>query len=399
MNIWMIASCRLRKNTPFTLRPPSTRLWGGFGELRPQGERDMYRNHWQFPVRAEPVEVRKRLFQYSVKFQWFLGVALLLGLFASVPSTWAHESRPAYLEINETAPGRYSVLWRTPVMSGMRLPVALKFPDDVRNVTEPTVQELTDSLLERRVIDAGASGLAGKQIEFVGLQATITDVLVRVQILDGTYSTMLVRPSKPWAEIAASRGPLAVAGAFLMHGIEHILFGYDHLLFVFALILIVRSRRVLLMTITAFTIAHSITLALATLGAVYVPRPPVEAAIALSILLLACEIVRLEHGQVGLTARWPWAVAFSFGLLHGFGFASALADIGLPRSDVPLALFSFNVGVELGQLAFIGVVFSVLTLAKRIRAASVIGHGALRAATYVIGILAAYWFFERLAGF
>ena len=391
MNVWMIGFCSLRKNTSFTLLQ--------FDMLTAQGERDMYRNHWQFPVRAEPVEVRKRLFQYSVKFQWFLGVALLLGLFASVPSTWAHESRLAYLEINETAPGRYSVLWRTPVMSGMRLPVALKFPDDVRNVTEPTVQELTDSLLERRVIDAGASGLAGKQIEFVGLQATITDVLVRVQILDGTYSTMLVRPSKPWAEIAASRGPLAVAGAFLMHGIEHILFGYDHLLFVFALILIVRSRRVLLMTITAFTIAHSITLALATLGAVYVPRPPVEAAIALSILLLACEIVRLEHGQVGLTARWPWAVAFSFGLLHGFGFASALADIGLPRSDVPLALFSFNVGVELGQLAFIGVVFSVLTLAKRIRAASVIGHGALRAATYVIGILAAYWFFERLAGF
>ena len=391
MNVWMIGFCSLRKNTSFTLRQ--------FDMLTAQGERDRCRSHWQFSVRAEPVEVRKRSFQYPTRLQWFLLFALWLGMFAHAPSAWAHESRPAFLEINETAPGRYSVLWRTPILSGMRLPVALKFPDDVRNVTEPTVQELTDSLLERRVIDAGASGLAGKQIEFVGLQATITDVLVRVQILDGTYSTMLVRPSKPWAEIAASRGPLAVAGAFLMHGIEHILFGYDHLLFVFALILIVRSRRVLLMTITAFTIAHSITLALATLGAVYVPRPPVEAAIALSILLLACEIVRLEHGQVGLTARWPWAVAFSFGLLHGFGFASALADIGLPRSDVPLALFSFNVGVELGQLAFIGVVFSVLTLAKRIRAASVIGHGALRAATYVIGILAAYWFFERLAGF
>jgi hypothetical protein len=153
------------------------------------------------------------------------------------------------------------------------------------------------------------------------------------------------------------------------------------------------------MTITAFTIAHSITLALATLGAVHVPRPPVEAAIALSILLIACEIVRLEHGQVSLTARWPWVVAFSFGLLHGFGFASALTDIGLPRGDIPLALFAFNVGVEIGQLAFIGVVFSVLTLAKRIRLASVIAHRALPAANYAIGILAAFWFFERLAGF
>jgi hydrogenase/urease accessory protein HupE len=326
-------------------------------------------------------------------------LSVLVGVLAHVPGAWAHESRPAYLEINETTPGRYDVLWRTPLMSGMRLPAALKFPDDVRNVTEPTVQELTDSLVERWVIESGVNGLAKKRIEFVGLQATITDVLVRVQVLNGTYSTTLVRPSKPWVEIAPSRGLFAVAGAFLMHGIEHILFGYDHLLFVFALILIVRSRRVLLMTITAFTIAHSITLGLATLGAVHVPRPPVEAAIALSILLLACEIVRLEHGQLSLTARWPWVVAFSFGLLHGFGFASALTDIGLPRGDVPLALFSFNVGVELGQLAFIGVVLSVLTLAKRIRLASVIGHRALPAATYVIGILAAFWFFERLAGF
>ena len=197
---------------------------------------------------------------------WLTYLSVLAVVMAYVPSVLAHESRPAYLEINETAPGRYSVLWRTPIMSGMRLPVVLKFPDDVRNLTDPVVQELADSLVERRVIDAEASGLAGKKIEFVGLQATITDVLVRVQMLDGTYSTTLVRPSKPWVEIAASRGLLAVGGAFLMHGIEHILFGYDHLLFVFALILIVRSRRVLLMTITSFTIAHSITLALATLG-------------------------------------------------------------------------------------------------------------------------------------
>ena len=364
-----------------------------------------YRNHWQSSVRASTRSARtensarKRLFQYTDGLHCLLLVTLLLGLFAPVPAAWAHESRPAYLEITETAPGRYSVLWRTPVLSGMRLPVVMKLPDDMHNVTEPTVQELTDSLIERRVIDGGAGGLAGKTIEFVGLEATITDVLVRVQMLDGTYSTTLVRPSKPWIEIYSSRGSLAVGGAFLIHGIEHILFGYDHLLFVFALILIVRSRRVLLMTITSFTIAHSITLALATLGAVHVPRPPVEAAIALSILLLACEIVRLEHGQVSFTARWPWVVAFSFGLLHGFGFASALTDIGLPKGDIPLALFSFNVGVELGQLAFIGAVLSVLTLAKRIRLASAIGHRALPAATYVIGMLAAFWFFERLAGF
>ena len=158
----------------------------------------------------------------------------------------------------------------------------------------------------------------------MGLQATITDVLVRVQTRDGAHSTTLVHPSQPWVEIAAVPGSFAVAGAFLKHGIEHILFGYDHLLFVFALILIVPNLRMLIATVTAFTLAHSITLALATLGVVHVPGPPVEATIALSILLLACEIVRSSAGQPSLTARWPWLVAFSFGLLHGFGFASAL---------------------------------------------------------------------------
>jgi hydrogenase/urease accessory protein HupE len=210
---------------------------------------------------------------------------------------------------------------------------------------------------------------------------------------------MLVHPSRPWVEIAVSRGPLAVAGAYLMHGVEHILFGFDHLLFVLALILIVRSTRVLLLTVTAFTVAHSITLSLATLGLVRVAGPPVEATIALSILLLAFEIIRVQRGQPSLTAKWPWLVAFSFGLLHGFGFASALTEIGLPQGDVPLALFAFNVGVEIGQLAFIGVVIGALTVARRIGFSPSIGHRALSIATYAIGILAAFWFIERLVGF
>jgi hydrogenase/urease accessory protein HupE len=324
---------------------------------------------------------------------------LVCGLLASlVRGAWAHEARPAYLEITETTPDRYDVLWRTPVLSGMRLPVALRFAGDTRNVTEPAVRELSDSLVERRVVEV-PGGLAGKRIEFAGLQGTITDVLVRVQLRDGAYSTTLVHPSRPWIEITAARGSLAVAGTYLRHGIEHILFGYDHLLFVFALILIVRSTRVLLWTITAFTLAHSITLALATLGMVHVPGPPVEATIALSILLLAGEIIRLQRGEDSLTARWPWVVAFSFGLLHGFGFASALVSIGLPRGDVPLALFAFNAGVELGQLAFIAVVLGLLALALRITAAASLARYARPAAPYAIGILASFWFFERLARF
>ncbi|MGY4573347.1 HupE/UreJ family protein [Bradyrhizobium sp. USDA 3256] len=310
----------------------------------------------------------------------------------------AHESRPAYMEVTEIAPHRYQIVWRTPLLSGMRLPIALRFPEKTRNVNEPTLRELSDSLVERRLIELD-SGLTGARIEIVGLQATITDALVRVQLLDGSYSTTLVRPSKPWIEVATSRSSLEVAKAYLMHGVEHILFGYDHLLFVLALILIVRSGRVLLITVTSFTIAHSITLSLATLGVVHVPGPPVEATIALSILLLACEIIRSDRGQASLTAQWPWLVAFSFGLLHGFGFASALTEIGLPQGDIPLALLAFNVGVEAGQLIFIAAVLGALRLAKLIRVPVFIERHARLMTTYTIGIMAAYWFIERLAGF
>jgi hydrogenase/urease accessory protein HupE len=322
----------------------------------------------------------------------------LLALLGYCLTASAHEARPAYLELTETLPDHYDVVWRTPVLAGMRLPVVLELPEGATNVTEPRQSELSDSIVERRMISVPA-GLGGKRIEFVGLQGTITDVLVRVQTRDGVLSTTLVHPSQPWMQIATARGPFAVAGAYLMHGIEHILLGYDHLLFVFALILIVPNLRTLVMTVTAFTLAHSITLALATLGVVHVPGPPVEATIALSILLLACEIARSRAGQPSLTARWPWLVAFSFGLLHGFGFASALSEIGLPRSDIPLALFMFNVGVEIGQLTFIAAVLAAMAVARQIRIPRALARQARPAATYAIGTLAAFWFVERVAGF
>jgi hydrogenase/urease accessory protein HupE len=323
----------------------------------------------------------------------------LLAAFAVASAARAHETRPAYLEIQETEPGHFGVRWRTPVLAGMRLPVVLKLPEGVRDDEVPSVQELTDSRVERRVIDAGPKGLAGRRIEFVGLQLTITDVLVRAELRDGTKWTRIARPSQPWVEIGAAGGPLTVLRTYLVHGTLHILFGYDHLLFVLALILIVRSARVLFFTITAFTLAHSLTLALATLGVVHVPGPPVEAAIALSIVLLAVELVHARRGEPGLAARWPWLVAFAFGLLHGFGFASALLDVGLPQGDIPLALFAFNVGVELGQLAFVAVVLALAALARRMGPAARVRERTLRAAPYAIGSLAAFWFFERLARF
>jgi len=336
--------------------------------------------------------------RWAVKLRGVLCATMLVTLALASPCA-SHEIRPAYLEIGETSPGRYSVLWRTPVLSGKRLPVLLRFPEEIRDVREPIVQQLSDSLVERRTIDAGESGLGGKQITFVGLDATITDVLVRVSLLDGSGSTTMVRPSQPWIRITAAPGSFEVVRTYWLHGVEHILLGFDHLLFVVALLLIVRSPRALLLTITAFTLAHSITLALAVLDVVRLPGPPVEAAIALSILLLAVEIVRLGRAEVGLTARWPWVVAFAFGLLHGFGFASALADIGLPGGDVPLALLAFNVGVESGQIAFVAALFATAAVARRFRVGALVGDWTVRTAPHAIGALAAFWLFDRLGRF
>jgi hypothetical protein len=320
--------------------------------------------------------------------------AFLTGIGLAI-SAWAHESRPAYLEIKELAPDRYEVLWRTPLNAGTRLPVALKFDGDVRNVTEPAVQELPDSLIERRLVETDGAGLAGKRIEFVGLQATITDVLVRIQMRDDRTSTMLVRPSQAWVEIAVSRGPLAIAGSYVMHGIQHISFGMDHLLFVLGLLLIVKDPWMLVRTVTAFTVAHSLTLAIATLGYANAPVVPLNAAIALSIFFLGPEITRSWRGETSLTIRKPWLVAFLFGLLHGFGFAGALTSAGLPRAELPLALFSFNVGVEIGQVGF---VLLIVLLERSFRQLEIRWPRWAQAVPgYAVGSLGAFWTIQRTA--
>jgi hydrogenase/urease accessory protein HupE len=318
---------------------------------------------------------------------------LLVGI-GAIQVVQAHESRPAYLEIEETTPGRYAVLWRTPVLAGMRLPVVLRLPDGVRDLKEPLVQQLSDSVLERRWLDAGPEGLAGKRIGFPGLELTITEAVVRADLLDGRSWMAIARPSQPWVELDKTRGMSAIARDFVRQGIEHILSGADHLLFVFGLLLIVRRPWMLVKTITAFTIAHSITLAAATLGYVQPPGPPIEAAIALSILFLGVEIVRAQRGGTSLTIRHPWVVAFAFGLLHGFGFAGALSAAGLPPTDVPLALVAFNVGVELGQLAFVAL---VLLLAGSLRALKVRWpRPAEVLPAYVVGTFGAFWLIQRV---
>jgi hydrogenase/urease accessory protein HupE len=363
----------------------------------------IHRSERRIPERrTAPWLQRARVYEMASKQRrlWRVVIFLFASLLA-VPTTRAHEARPAYLEIKETSPNQFSVLWRTPVLAGMRLPVVLTMPGDVKNLKEPVVQELADSLLERRWIDAGANGLAGKQIQFRGLQLTITDVLVRVEMLDGRTWTTIAHPSQPWVQIAASQTWLGVAGAYLRLGIEHIWSGIDHLLFILALMILVKGTRRLVATVTAFTVAHSLTLAGATLGFVHVPQQPVEAAIALSIVFVACEIVHARQGWQGWTEQWPWMIAFTFGLLHGFGFAGALNAVGLPQTAIPVALLFFNVGVEIGQLLFIAAVLSIMALGRWLirRVAIPQPAWAWRLAPYSIGGVAAFWMIQRIATF
>jgi len=313
---------------------------------------------------------------------------LLLAVWGFMPLvSFAHEARPAYLELKETAPGQFSILWRTPVLAGMRLPLVLQLPEGVRNVKPPTVEELADSLVERRWIDAGPNGLAGKRIDIAGLQLTITDALIRVELLDGRTMQLIARPSQPWVEIAAAQTRWEVGGTYAVEGTRHILFGADHLLFVLGLLLIVGSGWMLVKTITAFTAAHSITLAVATLGYASAPALPLNAAIALSILFLGPEIVRVWRGETSFTIRHPWVVAFAF--------ASAMTSAGLPRQDLPLALLSFNVGVEVGQLGFVAL---ILAMERSFRVLEVRWPRWVQALPgYTVGTLGAFWTIQRVA--
>jgi hydrogenase/urease accessory protein HupE len=223
-------------------------------------------------------------------------------------------------------------------------------------------------------------------------------VLLRVAYLDGSSSNQRLTPAAPETIIPARPSAFEVVQTYLVLGVEHILLGVDHLLFVLALLLLVRGLGRLVATVTAFTVAHSITLGAATLGFVHVPSAPVEAMIALSILFLASELARRRaaHAPQDLTTRFPWLVAFAFGLLHGFGFAGALSEVGVPEEAVPLALLFFNVGVELGQLVFVAAVF---LLAWVVRASAVRVPAAWRTAVaYGIGSVAAYWAVERTLG-
>jgi hydrogenase/urease accessory protein HupE len=326
-----------------------------------------------------------------------VGIVFILLLQALVgASAIADELRPAYLDMRETGPDEFSVLWKVPALGDLRLALYVRLPGSCKTKAEPVRGIEAGAFFERWNV-ACPNGLKGQEIVIDGLSSTVTDVLARIEYRGGTTQVARLRPDSPTLFIAGAQTGLEVARTYVLLGIDHILTSLDHLLFVLALILLISDYWKLVKTITAFTVAHSITLAGAALGYLSLPQKPVEATIALSIAFLASELIKMQPGERRLSEDYPWVVAFAFGLLHGFGFAGALKEIGLPQTDVPLALLMFNLGVEAGQLLF---VLAVLIGLRSTRALFTVPVAPARlAAAYLIGATSMVWLVARVSSF
>jgi len=326
--------------------------------------------------------------------QKFFALAWVVSILTLGATAEAHEARPGFLDLRETRPGHYEAIWKQPANGEYALRMGPLFPAPC-TVSPSHDADLLPGALISRFSAICPGGLDGKSITIAGLEMTLTDVLVRLHKQDGTEETHLARATSPSVTIGGGEGIAERSAIYLRLGVQHILMGIDHLLFVLGLLLIVRNRWTLLKTISAFTLAHSITLAAATLGLASVPAAPLNASIALSILFLGKEITRARDGGTSLTIGKPWIVAFAFGLLHGFGFASGLIAMGLPHDEIPLALLLFNVGVEIGQLGFVLLILALLRAFRlmEIRWPRPVAY----LPAYTVGVLGAFWTLQRLA--
>lgn len=320
----------------------------------------------------------------------WLGILMWL---TAAPAS-GHEIRPALLQVTQQDAHHYQVLWKQPVNGEVAVHLLPRLSGGALD-TDPDIVSVTPSFalkIWRSVADVQAP-LDGQTVSVEGLERTITDVLVNVSLLDGRSVQQLLKPQHSAVRLDLGNHAALPVVAYLSLGIEHILTGADHLLFVLGLLLLVPGTWALLRTITAFTVAHSVTLAATSLGWIHVSPALIEALVALSIVVLAVELVRGAQGETGLTSRYPWLIAFVFGLLHGCAFAGALAQVGLPAAQIPLALLLFNVGVELGQIVFIVLASAVLWGAARFVTAS--PQWTRLVVPYAIGSFASYWFVER----
>ncbi|MDG2304887.1 MAG: HupE/UreJ family protein [Candidatus Binatia bacterium] len=325
-----------------------------------------------------------------------IAALLTLILAAMVPGlASAHPLAPALLQIREQSDGKAEVSWKTSVLQVRGSKVAPSLPPECKPVGTSKAVEEGESVVEVFTVDCGPGGLVGKTVGVTGLGDGKNDSLLRIALADGRVLQEVLRVGDAEFTIPETGRPSSVFTGYIQLGFDHILTGLDHLLFVFGLLLLATSTRLLIETVTAFTVGHSITLSLAALGIAQVPSGPVEVLIALSIFILAVELARGERTSPTLLRRFPWVMAFLFGLLHGLGFAGALREIGLPPDDIPLSLFSFNVGIEAGQLTFVFVVllagFVLRRVLERLPAWSE------RIPVYGIGCLSVYWVLERIA--
>ncbi len=320
----------------------------------------------------------------------------LLAFAGLAPAAVAHEIRPAFLQIREVEPATYDLLWKTPAQGDMRLALNVILPPNCANASEPR-STMVDAAVIQRWRTACDGGLIGQTIAIENLDQTLTDTILRFEPLDGRATTLRLKPDTSHAVIPAKQPWTEVASTYFGLGVEHILTGFDHLMFVLALLILVGDIKRLVVAVTAFTVAHSLTLAGTTLGWVKLSSAPVEASIALSIMFVAAEIMRVRAGQNSLTAKLPWLASFAFGLLHGFGFAGALREIGIPEDAVGLALLFFNLGVEAGQLLFISLVLSAIWLWRRLSLRPPAWAPAWTGQTpvYAIGGIAAFWVVQR----
>ena len=320
--------------------------------------------------------------------------AVLLAFTAPV---WADVFQPAYLELRQKDDETFDVMWKVPARGEtMRLAIHVTFPDGTSNVSPPRGIFIGDAFVERWTVRR-PGGLARGRVSIEGLPGSITDVLARVERSDGTTQVARLLPAEPSFVVEAPAVAAGVAWTYTVLGVEHILAGIDHLLYILAMLFLVKGWKRIVATLSAFTATHSVTLTAAALGWVHVPQPPVEACIALSIVFVAREVVETRRGRPGLTARWPWVVAFTFGLMHGFGFAGALAEVGLPTRAIPVALLFFNVGVEIGQLLFVAAALAAMAMATRV--ASRWPRWAEAVPSYAIGAIAMFWVVERVTAF
>jgi hypothetical protein len=321
--------------------------------------------------------------------------AALLALALAAPGAAAHPLAPVLLELEERAGGEVAVAWKRPLRAGDGVQRAPVLPAGCARGASlaPSATDLT--VTERWLVDCGEAGLVGRRVGVEGLDATGTDALLRVTLRDGRVLQRVLRPDAASVVVPERTPRSEVARDYAALGFEHILGGADHLLFVFGLLLLVGGGMRLVQTVSAFTVGHSVTLSLAALGFVGFPSRPIEVLIAASVLWLAVDLARSHEAPRSWMRRAPWGMAGAFGLLHGLGFAGALAETGLPEGEIPLALLFFNLGIEAGQLLFVGVLVVAGHALRRI--AAPLPAPALRVPVYAMGSLAAFWCLERIA--